>query len=156
MSAPCLMGFGSSIGSSVVFFDCLSSDMRAALKIILAAEKADASAERRAELRKARNGKNQAAHRTSRLQGIMTILCMLSGGSNHLLMTAWVEAHTKHKEEWPPLPEAALMVAEVKTQVGKNLRELLGANDIRPGDCDDLKKLTYFHEIAVQNYLKGR
>ena len=92
--------------------------MRAALKTILAAEKADASVERRAELRKARNGKNQAARRTIRLQGIMKILCMLSGGSNHLLMTAWVEAHASHKEEWPPLPEVALMVAEVKSQVG--------------------------------------
>ena len=59
----------------------------------------------------------QAAHRTTKLQAIMKILCMLSGDSTHLLMTAWVETNASHKEDWPPLPEGALMVAEVKRRV---------------------------------------
>ena len=92
--------------------------MRAALKTILDAEKAGAAVKRRAELRKARQGRKQAAHRTAKLQAIMKILCMLSGGSTHLLMTTWVETHASHKEDWPPLPEGALMVAEVKSRVG--------------------------------------
>ena len=91
--------------------------MRAALKTLLDAEKAVATVKRRAELRKARAGKKQAARRTTKLQAIMKILCMLSGGSTHLLMTAWVETHANHKKDWPPLPEGALMVAEVKRQV---------------------------------------
>ena len=91
--------------------------MRAALKTIVASEKTVATAKRRAELRKVRDGKKQAAQRTTKLQAIMKILCMLSGGSTHLLMTAWVEKNASHKDEWPPLPEGAMMVAEVKSQV---------------------------------------
>ena len=95
----------------------LSKHMRAALKNIVAAQKASATVERKAELRKVRDGEKQAARRITKLQAIMKILCMLSGGSTRLLMTAWVEQTTSHKDEWPPLPEGELMVAEVRTQV---------------------------------------
>ena len=97
---------------------CRLSNMRGTLKTIVAAHKAHATVQRRAELRRVRDGQRQAEQRTKRLQDILKILCMLSAGSTHLLMTAWVEKNANHKDEWPPLPECELMVADVKSQVG--------------------------------------